>query len=61
MLLLHRAGPAFDPAKKNRQVFRLAVGIGFGPFQQRRSIPSARGRKKPKKKKCAVRGNIPGM
>jgi hypothetical protein len=51
MLLLHRAGPAFDPAKKNRQVFRLAVGIGFGPFQQRRSIPSARGRKKPKKKK----------
>jgi hypothetical protein len=30
-------------------------------FQQRRSIPSARGRKKPEKKKYAARGDMTGM
>jgi hypothetical protein len=42
------------PGEKKPPGVGLAVGIGFGMFQQRRSIPSARGRKKPKKKKDAA-------
>jgi hypothetical protein len=49
------------PGEKKPPGFGLAVGIGFGPFQQRRSIPSARGRKKPKKKNDAAGLDMLGM
>jgi hypothetical protein len=49
------------PGEKKPPGVGLAVGIGFGMFQQRRSIPSARGRKKLEKKKNAAREDMDGM
>jgi len=49
------------PGEKKPPGVGLAVGIGFGMFQQRRSIPSARGRKKPKKNQWGARMDMTAL